>query len=177
MEVALGYEGNLLVASTLLTEPTFYRTVVLVIEDNDDGSLGIVLNQVSSDRVEDHLEGWGSVAAPPGLIHIGGPVDSSVGVAVAPARIGDQQVLPGLRMVDLELANPEDFTTVRVYAGYSGWSPGQLRAEVAEGAWYVVPASPDDPFGDPSDQWFRVLRRQPGRLAMVASFPEDPNLN
>ncbi len=151
--------------------------MVLVIEDNDDGSYGLILNRVTLDRVDEHLEAWGTVAVPPGLVHLGGPVDPEIGIAVAPARAGDSQILPGLTLVDLEQSDPGDYSSVRIYAGYSGWGSGQLLAEVAEGAWYVVPASPDDPFEDPEGQWSRVLRRQPGRLAMVASFPDDPSLN
>lgn len=85
--------------------------------------------------------------------------------------------LPGLALVDLEHPPLDDVTSVRIYSGYSGWAPGQLDEELEEGAWYVVAASPDDPFDEPAGQWGRVLRRQPGKLAMVASFPDDPSLN
>ena len=68
--------------------------------------------------------------------------------------------------------------SLRVYAGYAGWSAGQLRAEIDEGAWYVLPAEPGDAFsGEPERLWPAVLRRQGGELAYVATYPDDPSLN
>jgi putative transcriptional regulator len=67
---------------------------------------------------------------------------------------------------------------LRVFAGYAGWSPGQLEAEIAEGAWWVVDLLPGDVFDPhPGDLWARVLRRQPWPLAAVARYPRDPRLN
>lgn len=169
--------GKLLVASPLLLEPVFHRSVILLIEDNDEGAFGLILNRESDELVEAHLPGWGPLAAGSGMIHIGGPVEPAVGLALAPARSGDDATLPGLTMVDLESEPAAGLTSVRIYAGYSGWAPGQLDFELEEGSWYVVPAAPDDPFDDPEGQWARVLRRQPGLLAWLATFPEDPDLN
>ncbi len=68
--------------------------------------------------------------------------------------------------------------SLRVYAGYAGWSAGQLEAEIDEGAWYVVPAQPSDAFcAEPERLWPAVLRRQGGELAYVATYPDDPGLN
>ena len=65
-----------------------------------------------------------------------------------------------------------------MYAGYAGWSAGQLSAEIEEGAWYVVPAEPADAFSaEPARLWPAVLRRQGGELAYVATYPDDPSLN
>jgi putative transcriptional regulator len=67
---------------------------------------------------------------------------------------------------------------MRVFAGYSGWSPGQLQREIDDGGWYVVDSEPGDAFDiDPKQLWRRILRRQTGRLALVATFPEDPAMN
>ena len=67
---------------------------------------------------------------------------------------------------------------LRVYAGYAGWAPGQLNAEIDEGAWYVVPAEPADAFaGEPEGLWADVLRRQGGEMAFTATFPDDPSQN
>ncbi|MEX1038300.1 MAG: YqgE/AlgH family protein [Acidimicrobiia bacterium] len=169
--------GKLLVASPMLLEPVFWRAVILLLEDNDDGAFGLILNRESDEMVEAHLPGWGRLAAGTGKIHFGGPVEPAVGLALAPLRPGDEPVLPGLRMVDLEAEPDSNLTSVRVYSGYSGWAPGQLDAELEEGSWHVVDAAPDDPFDDPREQWFRILRRQPGRLAILASYPDNPELN
>jgi putative transcriptional regulator len=66
----------------------------------------------------------------------------------------------------------------RVFAGYSGWGPGQLEDELAEPAWIVAPAEPDDVFAaDPDELWRNVLQRKGGRFALLASMPYDPRLN
>ncbi|HEY0398309.1 MAG TPA: YqgE/AlgH family protein, partial [Acidimicrobiia bacterium] len=65
-----------------------------------------------------------------------------------------------------------------VFAGYAGWGPGQLEGEIDAGAWFVVVAESGDALsGDPAQLWKRVLRRQGGRLALVAAYPNEPNLN
>jgi putative transcriptional regulator len=67
---------------------------------------------------------------------------------------------------------------VRVFAGYAGWSPGQLEAEVEEGAWWVLEALPADAFtARPEQLWSQVLRRQGAPLAFAAGYPADPSLN
>jgi putative transcriptional regulator len=86
-----------------------------------------------------------------------------------------------LGLVDLD-APPEvlaaEVTELRVFAGYAGWGAGQLRSEIEEGAWFVLPGEPHDVFiGDPEQLWRKVLRRQGGELAIVATFPDDPSLN
>lgn len=67
---------------------------------------------------------------------------------------------------------------VRIFAGYAGWGAGQLEAELADGAWFVVDADPEDALSAlPGGLWRFVLRRQPGRLSLVANFPTDPSMN
>ena len=67
---------------------------------------------------------------------------------------------------------------VRVFAGYAGWGYDQLQEEIREGSWFVVPASPTDLLHpEPDTLWRSVLRRQPGELAFVATFPDDPMQN
>jgi putative transcriptional regulator len=100
-----------------------------------------------------------------------------VAIALAPGRAGEPTGVPGLSIVDLEAGPDEGASAVRIYSGYSGWGAGQLEAEIDEGSWYVVPASPDDPFDRPEGQWSRVLRRQQGYLALVSTFPDDISSN
>lgn len=84
-------------------------------------------------------------------------------------------------LVDLE-APPELLASavgsLRIFAGYAGWGPGQLEDELVEGAWYVVESEPGD-VSSPSPErlWREVLRRQRNELAMVATYPDDPSLN
>ena len=67
---------------------------------------------------------------------------------------------------------------VRLFAGYAGWSAGQLEAEVEEGAWWVLDALPADAFStSPDGLWAAVLRRQGAPIAFAANYPADPTLN
>jgi putative transcriptional regulator len=169
--------GNLLVASTLITEPVFARSVILVMEHNLEGAFGLVLNQPSEELVADHLPEWSESVAPPGMVYVGGPVEPEVGTGMCPGAFSIDSPLPGVSFLDLESSPTERQRGARIYSGYSGWGPGQLESELAAGSWYVVAASPDDPFSEPAGLWAAVLRRQPGQLAMVANFPPDPSMN
>ena len=85
----------------------------------------------------------------------------------------------GMQAVDLEAdPGPEADLEARVFAGYSGWSAGQLEYELETGSWLVVPALTDDVFtSSPHDLWTDVLRRSGGRNAWMATYPSDPRLN
>ncbi|GAB2749430.1 YqgE/AlgH family protein [Nocardioides pakistanensis] len=182
--------GRLLVATPRLVDPNFERSVVLVLDHDPSGTLGVVLNRPSPVPVGDILEGWsGLVGEPPVLFH-GGPVatDSALAVAAVPPAqdpegdpVGFRRLFDATGMVDLD--TPTELLggaieRMRIFAGYAGWGDGQLVAEIEEGSWYVVPMELDDVFGaSPHGLWARVLRRQPGELAWVSTRPADPTLN
>src|SRR5690606_2671610 len=168
------YVGGLLVATPLLDDPNFRRSVVLILEhDHDGGTLGVVLNRPSEISVTQVLPVWDPLVTGPPVLFEGGPVQTDSALALA--------AVPRLGTVDLD-APPEilqhEIAQMRIFAGYAGWTPGQLESEIAEGAWYVVDAEPGDTFhADPGSLWRHVLRRQRGELAFVANCPDDPTLN
>ncbi|QKW06787.1 YqgE/AlgH family protein [Streptomyces sp. NA04227] len=182
--------GRLLVASPALADPNFDRAVVLLLDHDEEGSLGVVLNRPTPVDVDDILQGWGALAGAPPVVFQGGPVslDSALGVGVVPGDGADEGRVLGWRrvhgaigLVDLE-APPEllasELGSLRIFAGYSGWGPGQLEDELTEGAWYVVESEPGDVSSPaPERLWREVLRRQRGELAMVATYPDDPSMN
>jgi putative transcriptional regulator len=179
--------GRLLVASPVLADPNFRRTVVLMLHHDDDGALGVVLNRPLEVRVEVALPGWDSLVTPPGTLFQGGPVglDGALGLVTAPegAELPEPvtRVVGPFGLVDLDAdltAVRGGFTGLRVFAGHSGWSAGQVEGEVAAGDWYVLDADPADAVTPhPEVLWRRVLRRQGGTLAIVSTFAEDPSLN
>lgn len=172
--------GTLLVASPLLADPNFDRTVVFVLQHDGDGAVGVVLNRPSGEPVETHLPEWARRLEDPPVVFVGGPVDRAVAIGlVRSEHPTEPTALGGIGMVDLA-SDPAAGTpgAVRVFSGYAGWGPGQAEAEMAEGAWLVVDATADDVFTQaPEDLWSAVLRRQGGRVAMLATFPTDPSMN
>jgi putative transcriptional regulator len=182
--------GLLLVATPRLADPNFERSVVLLLDHDESGSLGVVLNRPSPVPVGEILEGWGELVADPGVLFHGGPVatDSALAVASTPMGhdpvddpVGFRRLFDDTGIVDLDTPTElldEAISRLRIFAGYAGWGAGQLEAEIEEGAWYVVPAEPQDPFLlDPARLWSQVLRRQGGQLAMLATMPTEPELN
>ncbi len=178
--------GHLLVATPTLYDPNFFRTVVLVLEHSDDGALGVVLNRPSETAVDETLPDWNPVVSDPNVVFVGGPVSPDAAIGLARAGSTDHTdgwapLIGYLGTVDLGRSPvdlPVDVQNLRVFAGYAGWSGGQLDTEVEEGGWFVVDAAPDDVFTrEPTGLWASVLRRQGGKLAMFASAPPHPSSN
>src|SRR6266545_2997117 len=157
--------GRLLVATPALRDPNFERTVVLLVAHEDGGAL----------------------AGEPAVVFEGGPVQPEAAICLARTRPGVEglagfnRVSGAVGTVDLS-GDPDTLRAgvvgVRVFAGYAGWEPGQLEAEIETGSWFVFDALPGDAFAQrPDDLWGMVLRRQGGLTAAVAHFPADPTLN
>lgn len=185
--------GMLLLATPELLDPNFSGTVVLLLDANAEGALGVVLNRPTALAVGEVLASWAEVVTEPEVLFQGGPVETDGALAVALRRegtiggpsddsgLGFRVVLDDLGLIDLDTPVElvaDSLTNLRIFAGYAGWGSGQLDREVELGHWYVVPAHSDDVFGlDPRTLWSDVLRRQPGDLAMHATRPVDPELN
>ena len=184
--------GRLLVATPLLGDPNFRRTVVLVVEDEpEEGTLGVVLNRPTKVPVGRVLEPWTELASDPSVVFKGGPVapNSALGLASVPGpeeplgwRALDSSALPS-RIGLLDLDTPpqlvaDGIASFRVFVGYAGWGPGQLQAEIDEGAWYVVSGEPGRPLR-PGSRAALAGRAAPagGALALVATYPDDPAQN
>ena len=181
--------GNLLVASTELHEPTFRRTVIYIIEHNDAGSLGVVLNRRSDTALHNVLPAWESLATRPKAVYVGGPVRRDSAICLGVVKLGAAtDDVAGIRrldgrvaMVDLD-ADPETLAPLleglRVFAGYAGWTVGQLQGELERDDWMVVSARAGDVLCQPrEDLWAKVLRRQPMPRAMMATHPIELERN
>jgi len=177
--------GVLLVASPVLVDPNFFRSVVLLMEADDDGAVGIILNRPTDLESGDHTPAWCDVLAPPRRIFEGGPVrqETAIGVALRPGAPGEEtwRPVPGeFGFVDVSM-DPEDVGWVRearIYAGYAGWGGGQLEMEMSLGSWFAVEGTVDDAFDPvPATLWRRVLTRQEPHIARYANYPIDPGSN
>jgi putative transcriptional regulator len=178
--------GRLLVATPSIDGGPFWRSVVYLLDHNVDGSLGVILNRPLNALVADVLPSWGGIVSEPTHVFDGGPVGSDAALAVgvvsdglAPAS-GWHQTSDRVGLVDLDGPIPAsgEFRMIRVFAGYAGWDADQLDAEIAEGSWFVVDAVDSDIGStEPTTLWRDVLRRQPGDMRLLATFPADVDLN
>lgn len=177
--------GQLLVATPMIDSGVFRRGVIYVLDHDQNGALGVVVNHPLPSDVADILPEWGASVNMPASVFEGGPVamDSALAVGVVDDTArpdGWQQVVGRVGVVDLEGPAPEPgaFVGIRVFAGYAGWSPGQLESEIEEGSWVVAPARDEDLLSATPDQlWRQVLRRQDSDVRFMATYPADPTMN
>jgi putative transcriptional regulator len=189
MAVQGSLKGRLLIALPALQDPNFDRTIVFMLHHDEEGAVGVVLNRPSRLEVADALPQWGYAVAEPPVFFVGGPVSPSSAICVARLRSGGDggpdegwhPIIGRIGTLDLNRDPGEvgaEVEGIRVFSGYAGWRGGQLEDELVAGAWAVADADPNDPlFADPAALWRTVLRRQPGSLALLAWFPEDPSMN
>jgi putative AlgH/UPF0301 family transcriptional regulator len=181
--------GSLLVAMPALSDPAFAGTVIYVLDHSDTGTLGVVLGRPSQVEIRDVLPGWCDLAVDPGVFHVGGPCETDTALCLAVSPAADavdgsplRRVAGDVYLVDLD-SDPtdlqEELNGLRVFAGYAGWSPGQLAGEIAEGAWACVPGRSGDVLSPASgpDLWREVMGRQTGRLAVLSTATADPSVN
>lgn len=179
--------GSLLVASVLLGEGVFSRTVVLVLDCDADGALGVVLNEISETPLDAVLPDWVGAVSEPRLLFHGGPVSPNGAICLASVASAGEEP-PGWRpLFDtvglLHLDTPIEivagaYRDLRIFAGYAGWGAGQLQDEIDQGMWHVATAEYADVFGQrPLELWRAVLRRQRSEMAYFSTWVEDPDRN
>jgi putative transcriptional regulator len=177
--------GKLLLASPKILEPTFNRTVVLMTEHTDEGAMGLILNRPSETSVADAVPDLLALAEDEDLVYVGGPVAATAVVVLAEfedPRKAALVVEGDLGFVPADAGDPErlagELRRTRVFAGHSGWGPGQLEDELDDDAWIVVDCAREDVFtDDPEALWPAILRRMGGEHALLATMPADPSLN
>jgi putative transcriptional regulator len=178
-------QGLLLLATPAIEEPVFRRTVILVLEHNPEGAVGLVLNRPSPLPIDAAVKKWSWLACHPAVVFTGGPVDPDSAIALArirPEVVTEIPLLVGrIGIVDLA-KDPEqtgkDIAALRIFGGYAGWGAGQLENEMYDDAWWVVDPVADDLLTrTPNTLWQAVLARQRNKLAWFAHYPEDPEMN
>jgi putative transcriptional regulator len=179
--------GHLLLSSPSLFDPNFRRTVVLITEHSEEGAMGLVLNRSADATVAEAVPDLAVYADDDEeLLAIGGPVQPSAVIVLA--EFEDPEAAAAIVLDDdigFVPARADDHEEVaagcrraRVFAGHSGWGPGQLEEELEEKAWIVEAAVREDIFEtDPDALWANVMRRKGGQYRLIATMPEDPALN
>ncbi len=189
-------EGHFLVSETELSDPNFKQTVVLIINHNDEGAFGLVVNRPAGLTLGDVIEEYEGRPAGEIRAFVGGPVeqhylftlhsglpDSSQspyssqpvdGVVFEPVF----QTLQTYLSEEWPLGSHNERPMVACYLGYSGWGPGQLESELDEDAWLVIPATAELVFySRPEDGWNAALRKKGGLYEIIAKTGFKPSMN
>ena len=177
-------KGRLLVATPALFDPNFRRAVVLLGEHSQEGAMGLVLNRPSDVTVGEAVPPLVPLAGAESLVHVGGPVQPEAVLVLV--EFDDPEAAATIVVGDVGFASSEGelgevagvTRRARVFAGYSGWGPGQLEAELEEESWIVEAPLPAELFpDDPQALWSLVLARKGGQYALLARMPADPSMN
>jgi putative transcriptional regulator len=174
------FAGQFLVATPLIATVPFARAVVLLLEHDESGAIGLVLNEPTELLAAEHVVGVTGHLTDPPRVFLGGPVSTETAVSLGRGTGFEflrPSALPTIGIVDVEepLDGLED---LRIFAGYAGWDPEQLDAEVREGAWWVLFPDLKEIFASDTDgMWERTVERGPGTLPLYATYPIDPSAN
>ena len=178
-------KGRLLLDSGQLQGSFFQRTVVLICEHNAEGAFGLVLNRATGSKVGEMVVADLPDALKEYPLYLGGPVQpTALSFLHSDSFIPDANVLPNVSLshsLDALLEIGESFSAtrkVKMFAGYAGWSPGQLEDEIQRDAWLTHPASLDLVFEtEPVRLWQFVLQRMGPKYKLLSQMPDDLSLN
>jgi len=178
-------KGNLLISVPFLNDQFFGRSVVLLTEHNEEGSVGLILNKVLDTRIHEAISDFPEFDAP---LHLGGPVsaNSLFYLHVLGDMIpGSVEIISGLfwggdfdhlrTLITLKEIKTDD---IKFFVGYSGWGENQLDREMKENSWLVQKASVKSIMSsEQSDYWKYLIKKTNREYAVWADFPVNPSLN
>lgn len=179
-------QGRLLVSEPFLADPYFKRTVVLLSEHTEDGSIGFILNKLTDIKLSEAVKDFPDHINFP--VYFGGPVqmDTLHYIHKLGAQLpGSKEIARGIYwggdfeilkvLIEADKVKAED---IKFFIGYSGWTPDQLNEELQNKAWIISSVSERFAFYDnPKGLWGQVLRSLGNEYAIIANFPENPSLN
>ncbi|MFW5802269.1 MAG: YqgE/AlgH family protein [Spirochaeta sp.] len=188
--------GHFLISETELVDPNFFRTVILITDHTTEGAFGLVVNRSAEVKIQDLLPDFADVPAGSIPVYIGGPVEQQylflLHDGLNEIEMPEPAISPLEGLVFQPLTetiadvlrrkitrSPEGIQQrVHVFAGYSGWGPGQLEAELREGAWITHPASAEIIFHrDPARGWQDAMARKGDIYRIIAQTGFKPSLN
>jgi putative transcriptional regulator len=157
-----------LIAMPQMADPSFSRTVVLMLEHNDEGAMGLIINRTAELTFADLAKSQRLTVAPireDDAILVGGPVEPNRGFVLHDRDSIEERapLIPGLFLsVTTDALEPllkDPITKLRFCLGYSGWGPGQLEREIAQGSWLFTEARKESVLvTDAKDIWSEVIR-------------------
>jgi putative transcriptional regulator len=179
-------QGHVLVASPDLLDPNFLRTVILIVQHNEQGALGLILNRRTQAKLK---QVWQQVSPQPceseEYVHAGGPVEGPLMALHTNVELGETEIVPGLfigtNRDHLEQLVAENAQPLRMFAGYAGWGGGQLENEMQQGSWHTAQATTEMVFHNDSDLWHSVLKQITSSTLLeslkIKHIPPDPRSN
>jgi putative transcriptional regulator len=178
-------KGRLLLSEPYLSDPNFERTVILLTEHNQEGSVGFVLNKPSESRVNEVMEDLKLLDFP---IFIGGPVQQDTLHYIHRSKDIEDAIEVGEGIYwggNFEQVNflaetgQLAFTDIKFFLGYSGWSPNQLDEELKVDSWIVSDRITQDLIFEtlPDKMWKSALNELGGRFSVYSNYPADPRMN
>jgi putative transcriptional regulator len=178
-------KGQLLLDSGQLRGSFFQRTVVLICQHDAEGALGLVLNRGTGSTVGETIVADLPETLKTCPLFLGGPVQpSALSFLHSDSFVPDANVMANLSLchsLDTLIELGESFSSARklkMFAGYAGWSPGQLEDEMKRDAWLTHPASLELVFDtDPAQLWQAILNQKGWKYKLLAQMPEDLSLN
>lgn len=178
-------KGQLILDNGKLRGSFFHRTVILICQHDAEGAFGLILNRSTSNNVGDALVAKLPQAVKDETLFLGGPVQpQALSFLHNDAYLPDANVMANLNVghsLDnlLEIADSYSSTQrLKIFAGYAGWSPGQLDEEMKRDTWMTHPASLEMIFHpEPETLWQQILRDKGWKYKLIADAPEDPSVN
>jgi putative transcriptional regulator len=178
--------GHFLVASRYLRDPNFAKSVVLMIQHDDEGAVGVVINRPAEKSVR---EVWDAIGYDPcdrdDLIYVGGPVPGPLVAVHTLEPFSEREVLAGVHVAmhrdAIDVIVRKKDVALRLYSGHAGWGSGQLEGELEAGGWLTTEATKEEIFADHETIWKSVTERI-GLEIMAPDIdekfvPTDPSLN
>lgn len=176
--------GRLLIASPRLLDPNFARCVVLLVQDDENGSLGLVLNRPLEVSLKDVVQKSfdEEIDVGDGMLHQGGPCEGPVMALHGDPERSQIDVADGVYFTterdDIEWLLREPDGEARFFVGYAGWGAGQLEGEIETGSWLSTPADAKQVLTPGPRQWEKWVTILTGELNVSPdALPDDPSLN
>lgn len=176
-------KGQLILDQGKLQGSFFHRTVILICQHDAEGAFGLVLNRAAPNKVGDALVANLPERIKDEPLYLGGPVQPQALSYLHKGNfVPDANVLPNLSLghsLDTLLDLTESFSAdqqIKIFAGYAGWSPGQLDDEMKRDTWMTHPASLELVFHpNPEHLWPEILKEKGWKYKLIAESPEDPS--
>lgn len=178
--------GHFLVGSPHLNDPNFFRSVVLIVQHDAEGALGLILNRPTHSTIADI---WEQVCHIPSKcqrpVYVGGPVEGPLMAIHSQLTYSELQIAAGVHFSsqkhNLEKIVASDPKPFLIFSGYSGWGAGQLERELKMGGWLTLEAFEDDVFYNDDDLWERLVKQIGQEIISPAlgrgQPPPDPSWN